>query len=546
MTHDQAPAPADPQLLAGRYDLGLPLDDAGPLGTLFAAQDRTLNRRVAVRLIPPSRVADPEDRPRLLEAVQAAATLTHPGLAAVLDLGVTADGAMFVVTELGDGATLRETVTNHGPFAPAAAAQLTGQVCATLAALHANGLTHGAVTAGSVLIGSDGTAKLTDCGLAGVLGLAKPPGSDAGRRADLAGVGRCVYELITGQPPAHHDPDVLVAALPAGLRAAVGGALRRRCLDPAALASALRRGTDNPRRSAAPPGDDLVQTLTQPSARPRRRRLLLAAAVVAVLLLVAAGLVAAGPLAAGQPTSSPATTTPRRPPPSSSATAPSRSAPPAASLRPVPTLTGITQAAAVRRLAAAGLRVGQVYRQRTNRTDQGTVLATGPPAGQLVPGGTAVALVVSVRAGPATIAELIRLIDRDPGAVGRRGPTYRHRLAGLDQLHGQRRRAELADLLGIARAGASNGDFTDGFSRNAVAVLAPLVRVEDLPLMAAQFPSQVGPAAARFAQLATDRLRQPSAAATAALTRDARQLAASGQLAPKFAAAALEVLGRVR
>ena len=61
-----------------------------------------------------------------------------------------------------------------------------------------------------------------------------------------------------------------------------------------------------------------------------------------------------------------------------------------------------------------------------------------------------------------------------PRAAGPRAPRFRGRLAGLDRREGRRRQAELADLLGIARAGAGNGDFTPSFSAVAVQVLLRL------------------------------------------------------------------------
>jgi hypothetical protein len=72
------------------------------------------------------------------------------------------------------------------------------------------------------------------------------------------------------------------------------------------------------------------------------------------------------------------------------------------------------------------------------------------------------------------VADLVALIDANPRAAGPRAPTFRGRLAGLDRLSGRRRQVEVADLLRIARAGASNGDFTPGFSAAAVEVLRRL------------------------------------------------------------------------
>jgi hypothetical protein len=550
-------ASALPQGIADRYQPERPLT-AGPLGLLAAAQDRTLGRRVAVRVIPARRVTDQATQERLLAAAQAAGRVPHPGLAAVLDLGATPQGGAFVVSELGDSQPLRDVVGAIGPAPPQVAARVGGELCAALAAVHAAGLTHGAVGVDSILLAADGSVKLLDCGLAGVLGLGRPPGSDAGRRADLAAVGRCVYELITGRPPDQRPPDQLVAELPDGLRAPVRELLLRRGSDAAALAAALRHAAagDTPTVAAAeaapavgdasdtPVGDaseELVQALTR---RPRPRRWL-GAAAAALVVLLAAALLAAGPLRARQPTSTSATPTAGQTP----TTTAGSPLPPAAggvtaALR-VPRVVGLDQAAATRRLADAGLRVGTVYRQRVPGKPGGVVLATGPAAGRVLAAGAPVTLVVAAVPAPEAVAGLIRTIDRDPAAVGRRGRTFGGRLADLAGFHGDRLGAELADLLGIASAGATNGDFTPTFSRQAVAVLAPLVQVGDLAAMAAQFPDTVGPGAVRFAAAAAQ-LGRSDAADAARLTRDARRRAATGALSAKFAAAAIEALRRVR
>jgi hypothetical protein len=141
----------------------------------------------------------------------------------------------------------------------------------------------------------------------------------------------------------------------------------------------------------------------------------------------------------------------------------------------VPVVAGATQAEATERLRQAGMPLGAVRRIRDGGIPRGHAIGTSPAAGERLPPGDQVTLVLSTGASPSSVADLIALVDANPRAAGPRAPGFRKRLAGLDALDGRRRRAELADLLGIARAGAANGDFSFSFSAAAVRVLDRLV-----------------------------------------------------------------------
>jgi hypothetical protein len=156
--------------------------------------------------------------------------------------------------------------------------------------------------------------------------------------------------------------------------------------------------------------------------------------------------------------------------------------------------------------------------------------------------------VISTGAGPDSVADLVALIDADPRAAGPRAPRFRGRLAGLEALDGRRRQAELADLLGIATAGAGNGDFSPSFSGAVVEVLAPRVGVRELIALIDLHPEAAGPRGptfggrlARLDQLEGGR-RQ---AELAELLGIARAGAANGDFTPSFSAAAVQVLRRL-
>ena len=139
----------------------------------------------------------------------------------------------------------------------------------------------------------------------------------------------------------------------------------------------------------------------------------------------------------------------------------------------MPDLTGVTRAEAARQLQAAGFKVGAVRLAKDTSLPKGLVAGTDPPAGATLKAAQAVALTVSNGSDPVTVGDLIGVIDEGPPShIGTRGQAFRGQLVKLDALRGEQRRAAIADLLRIARAGASNGDLTPDFSRKAVEVLS--------------------------------------------------------------------------
>jgi PASTA domain-containing protein len=214
----------------------------------------------------------------------------------------------------------------------------------------------------------------------------------------------------------------------------------------------------------------------------------------------------------------------------------------------VPVVVGATQAEATERLRDAGMPPGTIRRVRDDKVPDGHAIGTRPPAGESLRPGQRVTLVVSTGTGPDSVADLVALIDADPGAAGPRAPRFRGRLAELDSLNGRRRQAELADLLGIARAGAGNGDFSAAFSAAAVRVLDPQVGLDELVALVDLLPEAAGPRGPRFrgrlAGLDTLGGARRQAEVTELLAI-ARAGAGNGDFTPKFSAAAVQVLSRL-
>jgi serine/threonine protein kinase len=152
----------------GRYDVELPLGE-GAVGRVLVGRDPVLGRQVAIKLLRDDLAVAEEVRARLAErvrqAARSAASLSHPGLATVHDMGDASDGtgAPFVVFEYLKGPTLRERL-GSGPLPPAEVAAIGKTVGAALAHAHSQGVVFGDVKAENILFtgGLEPTAKLTE------------------------------------------------------------------------------------------------------------------------------------------------------------------------------------------------------------------------------------------------------------------------------------------------------------------------------------------------------------------------------------------------
>jgi serine/threonine protein kinase len=263
-----------PRLLAERYELSEQVA-AGGMTSVWRGHDRVLGRDVVVKVLHPELAADPSFRARFHEEAVNAARLTHPNIVALYDTGEQGDVA-YIVMELVNGPTLREALGRHGPLPPSRAARLSMEVAAALDYAHQAGVCHGSLKPGNILLADDGTVKVADFSIAraasdddpgrtgevlGANGYLAPEvarGDDADGRADVYGLGACLYQMLTGRPPGADPsttvpPRALRAGVPRDLDAIVRQAM---ATDPAdrfqtvqAMAAALSRsaaGVDGP------------------------------------------------------------------------------------------------------------------------------------------------------------------------------------------------------------------------------------------------------------------------------------------------------------
>jgi len=202
----------------------------GGMGLVFAAEDLQLHRTVALKVLPPEVVQNPERKQRLLREARAASALNHPGIAVVYEADEV-DGVMFVAMEHVDGQTLRDRLrSGHVPATELVA--IGCQVGEALAAAHARRVVHRDVKPENVMLTADGRVKVLDFGLAkvepfpadgdvlataAVTDLQTRPGSFLGTiaymspeqargrpvdgRSDVFSMGSLLFEMAVGRPP---------------------------------------------------------------------------------------------------------------------------------------------------------------------------------------------------------------------------------------------------------------------------------------------------------------------------------------------------------
>lgn len=207
------------QRIAGRYTLGRAVGQ-GAGGAVWMAYDEVLDRRVALKRI--GTIAGVDDAVRAEREARLAAQVHHPHVVAVYDLVTDPDGT-WLVMEYVDGPALSAAVREHGPLSPDAAAQLLAPVADALVQAHALGIVHRDVKPSNILTGSDGSAKLSDFGIArgaedatltrtglvtgspAYLAPEVATGAQATPASDVWAFGATLVHLLTARPPYHHD-----------------------------------------------------------------------------------------------------------------------------------------------------------------------------------------------------------------------------------------------------------------------------------------------------------------------------------------------------
>jgi serine/threonine protein kinase/predicted ATPase len=147
----------------GRFEIERVLGQGG-MGIVYVARDALLDRRVALKVLPPGREEDTADRQRLLREARSAAALSHPNVATVLEAGEDG-GAVYLAMELVEGETLAERIA-RSTISEADVVRIGLGIARGLASAHASGVLHRDLKPANVILGPELTPKLVDFGLA--------------------------------------------------------------------------------------------------------------------------------------------------------------------------------------------------------------------------------------------------------------------------------------------------------------------------------------------------------------------------------------------
>ncbi len=204
-------------LLAGRYRLD-ELIGRGGMATVFRAWDTQLGRAVAVKLLRPEIVTDPDLALRFRREAHATAVLHHPAVVGYLGSG-TDGGQPFLVMELVDGDDLATRIRHDAPLPPRIAMRIAADVASGLAVAHARGIVHRDVKPGNIIIDAADRARITDFGVARIAAESEAtiPGTTLGSvhyfspeqarglpttpASDVYSLGLVLYEMLTATRP---------------------------------------------------------------------------------------------------------------------------------------------------------------------------------------------------------------------------------------------------------------------------------------------------------------------------------------------------------
>ena len=267
--------------LGGRYRLDAQVG-AGGMSTVYRAFDATLERRVAIKLMHRDIAADTDQLERFRREARAVAQLNHPHIVGVIDAGEE-DGRPYIVFEYVEGETLKDRIRRLGRLPVDEAIAYAIEIARALGAAHARGIVHRDVKPQNVLVDEEGSAKVTDFGIArsmddsgltaegrvlGTTDSVSPEqalGHDVNGQSDIYSLGIVLYEMLTGDVPFHGENQVSVAMK--HVREELPDVKKRRPEITAGLAAVLDRMTCKDLRKRYPDARTLQADLEEALAR---------------------------------------------------------------------------------------------------------------------------------------------------------------------------------------------------------------------------------------------------------------------------------------
>ncbi|MWC26713.1 Stk1 family PASTA domain-containing Ser/Thr kinase [Paenibacillus sp. MMS18-CY102] len=213
--------------LGGRYEIITRIGGGG-MALVYKAHDLLLNRKVAVKVLRQQFVHDEEFIRRFRREAQSAASLSHPNVVSIYDVGQE-DEVHYIVMEYVEGSNLNEIIQERAPLQPDEAIHIAAQICDALVNAHQNQIIHRDIKPHNILIGNNGRVKVTDFGIAravtastitqtgsvvGSVHYFSPEhakGTSTGEKSDLYSLGIVMYQMLTGKLPFQGESPISVA-----------------------------------------------------------------------------------------------------------------------------------------------------------------------------------------------------------------------------------------------------------------------------------------------------------------------------------------------
>lgn len=297
----------------------------GGMGEVFKAEDLRLERRVALKFLPPELAKDPVAKERFMQEAKAASALDHPNICTLYDIDETEEGRLFLAMASYDGETLAERLA-AGPLTVDEALEIAEQVTEGLVAAHGRGIVHRDIKPANLMITRRDVVKILDFGLAKLAerpGLTKTGtsvgtpaymspeqarGEEVDHRTDLWSLGVVLWEMLAGRRPfqgtshaetlhaiLYDDPPELTSmreGIPDEARKLVATLLSR---DPGKRPSTAREALELVRAARRSGAQEVrAPTLTWPgteaSETEPRRRLVWVLAAAAIVVIVGTGM----------------------------------------------------------------------------------------------------------------------------------------------------------------------------------------------------------------------------------------------------------------
>ena len=185
----------------------------GGMGVVYKARQKSLNRLVAIKILPPERVPEARFAERFAREAELLAQLSHTHIVTIHDFGETG-GLFYLVMEFVDGVNLRDLLRD-GKLEPKHALAIVSPICDALQYAHDKGIVHRDIKPENLLMDREGRIKIADFGIAALVGVSgenagtppymapeqNGPAPEVDHRADIYALGVVLYEMLTGERP---------------------------------------------------------------------------------------------------------------------------------------------------------------------------------------------------------------------------------------------------------------------------------------------------------------------------------------------------------